>query len=68
LNFEQEMRQDSGIRRDSHVAKALALGATAVFVGWPVLFGLAARVAVGVETVLSSCPGLPRFGCSGNLV
>jgi (S)-mandelate dehydrogenase len=43
---------DSGIRRGSDVAKALALGATAVFVGRPVLYGLAARGAAGVESVL----------------
>ncbi|WP_051242924.1 alpha-hydroxy acid oxidase [Azohydromonas australica] len=45
---------DSGIRRGSHVAKALALGATAVFVGRPVLFGLAARGPAGVEAVLKA--------------
>jgi (S)-mandelate dehydrogenase len=45
---------DSGIRRGSHVAKALALGATAVFVGRPVLFALAARGSAGVEAVLKS--------------
>jgi (S)-mandelate dehydrogenase len=45
---------DSGIRRGSHVAKALALGATAVFVGRPMLFGMAARGPVGVEAVLKS--------------
>lgn len=45
---------DSGIRRGSHVAKALALGATAVFVGRPVLFGLAARGPAGVKAVLQS--------------
>jgi (S)-mandelate dehydrogenase len=45
---------DSGIRRGSHIAKALALGATAVFVGRPVLFGLAAGGPAGVQTVLKS--------------
>lgn len=45
---------DSGIRRGSHIAKAIAIGATAVFVGRPVLFGLAARGAAGVDAVLKS--------------
>jgi len=45
---------DSGIRRGGDVAKALALGARAVFVGRPVLFGLAARGAEGVDAVLKS--------------
>ena len=45
---------DSGIRRGSHIAKALALGATAVFVGRPVLFGLAAGGPAGVDAVLKS--------------
>ena len=43
---------DSGIRRGTHIAKAIALGATAVFVGRPVLYGLAARGAAGVDRVL----------------
>ena len=43
---------DSGIRRGGDVAKALALGATAVFVGRPVLHGLAVDGSAGAEAVL----------------
>ncbi len=42
---------DSGIRRGVDVFKALALGATAVAVGRPVLWGLAAGGAPGVRSV-----------------
>ncbi len=44
---------DGGIRRGTDVVKALALGARAVLVGRPVLWGLAAQGAVGVERILS---------------
>jgi len=44
---------DSGIRRGSHIAKAIALGATAVFVGRPALYGLATRGQAGAEAVLA---------------
>ncbi len=43
---------DGGLRRGTDVLKALALGATAVLVGRPVLWGLAAAGAVGVAHVL----------------
>lgn len=43
---------DGGIRRGAHVVKALALGARAVLVGRPYLYGLAAAGERGVERVL----------------
>lgn len=43
---------DSGVRRGSDVARALALGARAVFVGRPVLYGLATSGQAGAEAVL----------------
>ncbi len=43
---------DGGIRRGTDILKACALGATAVGIGRPVLWGLAARGQEGVELVL----------------
>jgi len=43
---------DSGIRRGGDIAKAIALGADAVFLGRPLLYGLAAGGQAGVESVL----------------
>ena len=47
-----EVYLDGGIRRGTDVLKALALGARAVFVGRPVLWGLAANGAEGAYDVL----------------
>lgn len=44
---------DSGIRRGTDVLMALALGAKAVFIGRPYVYGLAAGGARGVERVIS---------------
>jgi isopentenyl diphosphate isomerase/L-lactate dehydrogenase-like FMN-dependent dehydrogenase len=47
-----EVLMDGGIRRGTDVAIALALGARAVLVGRPVIWGLAVRGADGVQHVL----------------
>ena len=47
-----EVYVDGGIRRGTDILKALALGARAVLVGRPVLWGLAVRGADGVRDVL----------------
>ena len=44
---------DGGIRRGTDVIKALALGAKAVLIGRPYLYGLAAFGGPGVERVLA---------------
>jgi isopentenyl diphosphate isomerase/L-lactate dehydrogenase-like FMN-dependent dehydrogenase len=43
---------DSGFRRGTDIVKALALGATAVCIGRPYLWGLGAFGQAGVERVL----------------
>jgi 4-hydroxymandelate oxidase len=48
-----EVYVDGGIRRGTDVLKALALGARAVLVGRPVIYGLAAAGADGVADVLA---------------
>ena len=47
-----EVLMDSGIRRGADVVKALALGARAVLVGRPYLYGLATNGQAGVEQAL----------------
>jgi isopentenyl diphosphate isomerase/L-lactate dehydrogenase-like FMN-dependent dehydrogenase len=47
-----EVLLDGGVRRGTDVLKALALGAKAVLIGRPYLFGLAAGGQTGVEKVL----------------
>lgn len=42
---------DGGIRNGTDVFKAIALGAQLVFVGRPVIYGLAVNGQVGVESV-----------------
>ena len=48
-----EVYVDGGIRRGTDVLKALSLGARAVLVGRPVLWGLALSGSEGVNRVLS---------------
>ena len=48
-----EVYADGGIRSGSDVLTALALGATAVFVGRPAIWGLATGGADGVSRVLA---------------
>jgi 4-hydroxymandelate oxidase len=43
---------DGSFRRGSDIMKALALGARAVMIGRPVLWGLAAYGSAGVQTIL----------------
>jgi pre-mycofactocin synthase len=47
-----EVLLDGGVRRGGDVVKALALGARAVMIGRPYLWGLAANGQAGVENVL----------------
>jgi isopentenyl diphosphate isomerase/L-lactate dehydrogenase-like FMN-dependent dehydrogenase len=47
-----EVLVDGGIRRGSHVVAALCLGARAVMIGRPYLYGLAAAGELGVERIL----------------
>jgi 4-hydroxymandelate oxidase len=47
-----EVYVDGGVRRGTDVVKALALGARAVLIGRPVIWGLATGGAVGVQAVL----------------
>ncbi|HUY77641.1 MAG TPA: alpha-hydroxy acid oxidase [Ktedonobacterales bacterium] len=52
VNGRAEVYVDGGVRRGTDVLKALALGAQAVLVGRPILWGLAANGADGVSHVL----------------
>jgi isopentenyl diphosphate isomerase/L-lactate dehydrogenase-like FMN-dependent dehydrogenase len=65
---EAEVYLDGGVRRGSDVVTALALGARAVFIGRPVLHGLAFGGANGVQRVLEIIRGetenaLALLGC-----
>jgi isopentenyl diphosphate isomerase/L-lactate dehydrogenase-like FMN-dependent dehydrogenase len=52
VNGRCEVYLDGGIRRGTDILKALALGARAVLVGRPILWGLAVNGAEGVSHVL----------------
>jgi len=45
-----EVYMDGGVRQGTDVLKALAMGAKAVFIGRPVLWGLAYKVFMGFES------------------
>ncbi|MFD1067983.1 lactate 2-monooxygenase [Oceanobacillus locisalsi] len=49
-----EILMDSGIRRGSDIMKAMALGAKAVLVGRPLMYGLAAAGQKGVKEVMQN--------------
>lgn len=49
-----EIYFDGGVRRGTDVFKALAMGAKAVFVGRPVLWGLAYRVSLQYSSRLAT--------------
>lgn len=64
-----EVYMDGGIRSGTHALIALALGANAVFVGRPILWGLGARGEEGVERMLELLGGellraMQLAGCS----
>ena len=52
VNGRCEVYVDGGIRRGTDILKALALGAKAVLVGRPILWGLAVDGEAGVRTIL----------------
>jgi 4-hydroxymandelate oxidase len=65
-----EVYLDGGVRRGTDVAKALALGARAVFIGRPALWGLAAGGEAGARHVLELFHAEIRLallllGCTG---
>ncbi|CAF1294725.1 unnamed protein product [Rotaria sordida] len=51
-NYEMDVYVDGGIRRGTDILKAVALGAKAVMVGRPILWGLAVDGEKGVSNVL----------------
>jgi len=54
VNGRAEVYLDGGVRTGTDVLKALALGARAVFVGRPPLYGLAVAVSTeGYKKILS---------------
>jgi L-lactate dehydrogenase (cytochrome) len=64
-----ELIVDGGIRRGTHIIKALALGADACSIGRPYLFGLGAAGQAGVERAIHLLReelerGMALMGCS----
>jgi len=52
VNHQCEVYLDGGVRAGTDVLKALALGATAVFLGRPALWGLAVGVSTAILGIL----------------
>ena len=52
IGADSELVVDGGVRRGTHVVKALALGANAVSFGRPYLYALAAEGQLGLERFL----------------
>ena len=50
VNGRCEVYLDGGVRQGTDVFKALALGARAVFIGRPAIYGLAYNVSSSVDT------------------
>ena len=68
-NSKIEVYLDGGIRRGTDVIKALALGAKAVFVGRPVLWGLTCNGEIGVYNIMQTLNselyrGMALCGCT----
>lgn len=57
-----EVYLDSGVRRGTDVFKALALGARAVFIGRPMVYGLAYDVSIQTITTVFIFPFLITLG------
>jgi isopentenyl diphosphate isomerase/L-lactate dehydrogenase-like FMN-dependent dehydrogenase len=53
VNGRVDLLLDGGVRRGIDILKAVALGAKAVLVGRPILWGLAAGGQTGAEKVLT---------------
>jgi 4-hydroxymandelate oxidase len=53
VNGRAEVLVDGGVRRGSDILKALALGAKAVLIGRPILWGLAVAGVTGVAHIIS---------------
>ena len=70
LGGSTEVLLDGGVRRASDVIKALSIGARAVLIGRPFVYGLATAGQPGVERVLDMfmtelVRTLTLMGCSG---
>ena len=64
VNGEIEVLLDGGVRRGSDVVKAVALGARAVLIGRPYIWGLAAGGEEGVRQILE----ILRAGIAGTMM